>query len=484
MPRSNASRRFHAHKLPPPAPRTPMTLLVAAALAVSGGWLFALSPVEAAPADDSVLILGTTVGYGTASTEATYAASLGFTVDIVDADTWAGMSAEDFGRYRAIILGDYPCGYPGDGYITPAELNAGTWGPEVDGNILIAGTDPEVHGRPLLTQNAIDFAVAEPGKTGAYISLSCYYHFASPGTEAPALSGLSTFGDFTVTGMGDCFDSVHVVADHPALAGTDDAYLSNWGCSIHEGLDSWPSDFVVLALGTTGGAYTATDGTVGTPYILVRGESIEVVSDITLDGPATATVGASINYVATAETGATPVEGATVTFTALPGSVHEGSLGTAVTDAAGVATLAFVGSVAGTDLVTASFETNEGTQTSGPLSVTWSVAESAPPSVAPATVAPTTAPATNGPTVAPATSGPTGAPTTPPAATTAPTALVGGAGVSITPPPTDSDIQSVTSTNPTGLMGLVMLLIAGALALSDVLARWRERGAALPTERV
>src|SRR4029077_1686662 len=97
------------------------------------------------------------------------------------------------------------------------------------------------------------------------------------------------------------------------------------------------------------------DGTVGTPYIMARGQSITVVSDIGINGPAAANVGSSVDYVATALSGGSPVVGATVTFVALAGSAHAGTLGTAVTDASGVATFSYPGASAGTDLVTASF---------------------------------------------------------------------------------------------------------------------------------
>jgi PKD repeat protein/lysophospholipase L1-like esterase len=56
------------------------------------------------------------------------------------------------------------------------------------------------------------------------------------------------------------------------LNGLTDNALSSWGCSVHEAFDSYPSDFVVLAMARNiGSTYTAPDGTVGTPYILARG---------------------------------------------------------------------------------------------------------------------------------------------------------------------------------------------------------------------
>jgi cysteine-rich repeat protein len=83
---------------------------------------------------------------------------------------------------------------------------------------------------------------------------------------------LDGFGTFTATAVGSCYNDVHVVATHPALTPVDDAILSNWSCSVHEGFDIWPASFSVLAIAENAGeAYTAGDGTVGTPYILARG---------------------------------------------------------------------------------------------------------------------------------------------------------------------------------------------------------------------
>lgn len=77
-------------------------------------------------------------------------------------------------------------------------------------------------------------------------------------------------GGFTVRGVG-CYDGIKIVADSPALDGVTDATLSNWGCSVHEAFDTWPSDFGVLAVDTDAGSnYEAADGTTGRPYILAR----------------------------------------------------------------------------------------------------------------------------------------------------------------------------------------------------------------------
>src|SRR3990172_2569536 len=181
------------------------------------------------------------------------------------------MNVEDFAAYRAIVLGDPTC--QSLGAANAAEASTTIWGPEIDGNIVIIGTDPVYHGSQL-TERGVAFSGGEPGKPGVYITLSCYYHGAAPNTPVPLLDGIHN-GGFTATGVG-CYDNSHIVATHPALSGLSDADLSNWGCSVHEAFDSFPLDFVVLAIAKDiGSTYTAPDGTVGTPYILARGQRVE-----------------------------------------------------------------------------------------------------------------------------------------------------------------------------------------------------------------
>jgi lysophospholipase L1-like esterase len=249
-----------------------------------GAWLSVLVasvalepiPAESAPsqvAGDAVLILDGTVTGGAASIEGAEAAAQGLRVDIVDAAAWSAMTTDQFAAYRAIILGDPTCqGLNPD--IEAAMANASTWGPVIDGNIVITGTDPVFHasqGGATLTQRAVDFAVAQPGKTGAYISLSCYYHDTPSGTAVPLLDGIGG-GGFTVTGVG-CYNSAHIVADSPALASLTDADLSNWSCSVHEGFQTWPGGLIPLAIARDfDSSFTASDGSQGPPYILAGGD--------------------------------------------------------------------------------------------------------------------------------------------------------------------------------------------------------------------
>jgi len=336
----------------------------------------------AAPNGSGVLILDTTVSGGASSVEAKAASALGFNVDVVNSDQWAAMSRADFARYRAIILGDDFCG----SFYTAAEANTGTWGPVVNGNVIINGTDPVFHGKSLVTNTGIAFATAVAGKTGAYISLSCRYNGFPGGTPVAVLDALHP-GGFTVTGV-PCSAAIHIVATHPALGSLTDDYLSNWGCSVHEAFQTWPSDFKVLAIAKDiGTSFTAPDGTQGTPYILARGEGLAVISDIKLaPADATNTVGDPHTLTATVtQTGGVPVVGADVTFKVVSGP-NDGLTGHALTGTDGTATFTYTSRTPGTDQIQASFLDSTGkTQTSDLVTETWLAATTATITLAPAT---------------------------------------------------------------------------------------------------
>jgi hypothetical protein len=184
------------------------------------------------------------------------------------------MTPSQFANYRAIILGDPTClGPPTTSDVDAAAANARTWGPVINGNIVIVGTDPVYHagqGGDTVTRRGIDFAIDQVGTTGAYITLSCYYHDTAPNTPVPLLDGIGG-GGFTVTGVG-CYNDAHIVAESPALAGLSDSDISNWSCSVHEALQSWPGGLVPLAIARDfDSSFTASDGTQGPPYILAGG---------------------------------------------------------------------------------------------------------------------------------------------------------------------------------------------------------------------
>ncbi|HWM20003.1 MAG TPA: SGNH/GDSL hydrolase family protein [Ilumatobacteraceae bacterium] len=235
-------------------------------------------PLSGAPASavptNKVLILDATVTGGGTSVEAEAVRALGLEPEVVSAATWSTFTTSVFSTYRAIVLGDPTCGN------TPPAVVANTslvWGPAVNGNVIIDGTDPVFHkaqGGLQLSRSAIAFAVADVNRTGMYTSLSCYFHDTAPTTPVPMLDGLAP-GGFNVSGVG-CHNDAHIVADHPALDGLTDISLSNWNCSVHEGFAAWPASFQPLAIAEGVGSYIAADGTVGFPYILARSASLEL----------------------------------------------------------------------------------------------------------------------------------------------------------------------------------------------------------------
>lgn len=336
-----------------------------------------------ASAIDRVLIYGPTVNGGMNSIEAKTATDLGFAVDIVTTGAaWQALTVTDFQKYRAIIFGDPICAQPVS-VLSDLEANATVWGPLVNGNVIVVGTDPALHsavgvpGGTTLSQRAVAYATAQPGKLGAYISLSCYYTFSPSGTAVPLLD--KAFGpSFQVKSSG-CFDNIHLTATSSALVNPlpaplnavpalTAAALSNWSCSSHEIFEKWPLDFVVLAIAVTGSSYTAPAGTVGSPYILARGD-VKVLSDIALTPESAVNdIGTSHTFTATLTP---PTPGVTITFRVISGP-NVGLTSTAVTDAAGKATMTYASTSAGTDVIEAQFVDKSGkTQTSNFAKKQW-----------------------------------------------------------------------------------------------------------------
>ena len=249
------------------------------------------------PGAGKVLILDSTVSDGINSTESLAAQALGLGVDVVIDATWAGMTTGQFASYQAIIIGDPPCS--DDSAWAAASANTAVWAPAVNGNVITNGTDPVFHapsfpGALELTQKSVAFAAAQPGKTGFYASLSCWG--PASGTPVDILNAVSPGW---TAGPAGCGDSIAVVASAAILSGLTNEDLEGWGCSVHNFFETWPADFVVIAIDTDASPlYTAPDGTTGAPYILGRGFGL-IAGNINLVPPSgTADVGSS--YVMTA----------------------------------------------------------------------------------------------------------------------------------------------------------------------------------------
>lgn len=371
------------------APRLVVFALLLAGLAATVGVIHAQ-----AAKNGKVLILGSTVSGGTFSDEAKAAEKIGLGVDVVDNATWASMTTAQFAGYEALILGDPTCTGLGSGAATAA-ANSSVWGPAVDGNVILIGTDEVYHrsqGGLQVSDNLVKYAAFATGapKTGMMISLSCYYHGTAPNTPVPLLA---PFGTFTATGVG-CYNDAHIVATHPALASLTDASLSNWSCSVHEAFDSFPSAFLPLVIakdppgGKLPGSLDFPDGTSGVPYVLARGEGLRFVRkiDLTPDS-ATNPVGTSHTVTATVRENGEPVVETEVEFVVLSGP-NAGKTGTDVTDGAGQATFTYTDTGgAGTDSIQASyFSSSETEEESNIVTKTWTTGVTASPPTPPADI--------------------------------------------------------------------------------------------------
>ena len=224
-----------------------------------------------------VLIYGPSLGTGASVNEKSIARSLGYTVFIADSIAWQSLTRSDFERYDAIIIGDRSCDESSE-YLNLAAATRSRWTPAVRGNVTVIGTDPVYHaanegivGARRLIANGLRFAVAAE-HTGAYISLGCAYSSTRAFTSVPVLA---EFGPFTVRGQGTaplprCPEKAEIVRPaSPVIDSLTARDLSNWGCSIHEGIDAYPYPFVVVAR----------HGRSDLPYILTRGPSSTRRSD-------------------------------------------------------------------------------------------------------------------------------------------------------------------------------------------------------------
>jgi hypothetical protein len=330
------------------------------------------APPKALILSDSVSPFSATDGTNK-SLEQQQAEIAGFAVTLVSAATWQSMTASQFAAYQVLVIGDPTCTH---GFPYGVDSNASTWEGVVmssGGNRVLIGTDPTFHNNgpsgtqrgDLLERNGIAFAGAKAGATGMYIDLSCRYESDPSGTAVPILDGLTTHGPnaFTVGGA-PCAGAISIVAQSGPTTGLHDADLSNWSCSVHEFFDKFPSDFTPLAIATdpvVPKTYSAHDvdtgaSVSGSPYIMLAGGGITIVSDITLT-PKTATnpVGTSHTVTATVKHNGVAVSGVHVTFT-IDSGPNVGKTGSGTTNANGQTTFTYTDTGgAGTDEISASF---------------------------------------------------------------------------------------------------------------------------------
>jgi hypothetical protein len=96
--------------------------------------LSAFSALVSAVLAEDLLMVDTLVGL-----EQAEATSLGFSVQVVTEAQWRTMGTSDFAAFKAIIIGD-PFGSQDLTLIQFLSDTASTWGPAVQGNIIIHGT--------------------------------------------------------------------------------------------------------------------------------------------------------------------------------------------------------------------------------------------------------------------------------------------------------------------------------------------------------
>jgi choice-of-anchor A domain-containing protein len=245
--------------------------------------------IQALASTDKVLVLGSSVSGGLQSREAQAVQALSPTtqIDVVTAEQWRAMTAQQFMAYRALIIGDAAC-QSGTEAFQAAVDTRGRWGPFIDGDVALLSTDPVSNGTPQLVENAIRFVLnSVQRRTGMYIALGCAYQGAPANTPVPLLE---PFGVFTVQGVPGCADSAHLFEMNTGTMGRDlwDSLLAgNGGCAARSVFTQYPDrnfSFVALAQSSQGtplpGERIYSDFLwepdvetlfAGTPYVLVRG---------------------------------------------------------------------------------------------------------------------------------------------------------------------------------------------------------------------
>ncbi|WP_019874725.1 calcium-binding protein [Sporichthya polymorpha] len=252
--------------------------LAAGVLALSGLTSLNSTATAAAPGfvPRSALINGDTVTTGVGITKGETPISLeqyaaeraGFTVTVVDGETWAGMSAAAFAKYQLLIVGDNECGD-----LSESVANWDTWAPvvmgatpanKIVGNRVLSGLDPSYHytggaspteeGNPAtapaehFVEAALTFAGAKPGATGLYFGPGCFDSDEAWTTLSNKLSSAGT--GFTVV-PDTHMDDVHLVrtpgASFPGLVPAD---LPDWENTAHTYFDTFPADYRPLAIAT------------------------------------------------------------------------------------------------------------------------------------------------------------------------------------------------------------------------------------------
>jgi hypothetical protein len=263
------------------------------------------------------------------------------------------------------------------------------------GNRVLVGTDPVLHSggvgdRAKVISDGIDFAGAQPGRTGLYFDTTCGGNYlGQTGLAASMMGQLSSgSGTWTEDDTPPCGGNVAKIASTPKFDSLTTADLAGWSCSVHESFPTFASDWTPLAVATdtTSHPTCGTDTTVTPPvdacgeaYVLIAGSGIVVVApDIAL-APATGSdpAGGSHTLMATVTQAGSAVAGQLVTFTVTGqnnGVTGTCSPATCLTDGNGHVSFTYNdANGVGTDTILAAFTTGGSTQQTS-ATQTWTAA--------------------------------------------------------------------------------------------------------------
>ncbi len=285
----------------------------------------------------------------------------GYTVTVRSGSEWEAMSAEEFGKYQLLIVGDPKC----SSTAASAVNSAHTWTPVVMGSLTgavgnrtVVGTDPEYHyvaggggaqpkeagnpssaGAEHLVQDGIAFAGGVPGATGVYFDTSCSdleegeslarsasradVHRASTPLqeeiEGPdgrdkteVLDKLTQTSEvWEEDSEPPCGGNVQQIATTPTFDEGEtkllDSDIEGWSCSVHVSFPHFPADWFAIAVATD----TATHPTCGTDpetkeeacgeaYVLLAGRGIVAEAPNLALTPASASAPAGGNHTVVA----------------------------------------------------------------------------------------------------------------------------------------------------------------------------------------
>jgi hypothetical protein len=284
----------------------------------------------------------------------------GYTVTVVSAAEWEGMTSAQFAQYQLLIVGDPDCGDTAVSAIASAEK----WAPVVMGtsginplvgNRVVVGTDPEYHyaagaggaqptnpaepttgGAEHLEQDGITYAGGVSGATGVYFDTSCGDPNPTPEGEAPVAGGdLTVLEQLTASGAGQwtenaedvpCGTEVKQIAENPSFDSgatkLTDANIEGWSCSDHIAFPHFPVEWNAVAAAQLTPAPTcgidpeSKEEVCGEAYVLVAGKGIVASAPNLVLTPASESnpAGGTHTVTATVSKAGVPISGTVVNF--------------------------------------------------------------------------------------------------------------------------------------------------------------------------